>query len=117
VVDTNVRRVIARRKGVRCGNEGWGPRWRDAPRRNLLPADLEGVLIFTVGAMELGAIVCTARCGATNAPGRGLCLAERRLPSPTSASEAMVQKKFEGSDRQCGLIPSPSCGPRMCPWW
>ena len=61
VVDTNVRRVVAR------AVEGRGDSGPPRPRRDLetvralLPADRAGAVEFSIAVMELGALVCTAR--------------------------------------------------------
>ncbi len=106
VVDTNVRRVIAR---VVDGDAVAGPPStpRDlAAMTALLPTNLAQARAFNAGMMELGAIVCTAR-----APRCGMCpLANRCAWRAASypryeGPRAPVQKKFERSDRQVrGLI-------------
>lgn len=106
VVDTNVRRVIAR------AVDGQGEAGPPAIRRDLnamealLPKDLADARLANAAIMELGAIVCTAR-----APRCDVCpIAEQcawRLAGypPYSGPRAALQKKFEGSDRQVrGLI-------------
>lgn len=106
VVDTNVRRVIAR------AVDGKGEAGPPAIRRDLdamealLPKDLADARLANAAIMELGAIVCTAR-----APRCDVCpIAEQcawRLAGypPFSGPRAALQKKFEGSDRQVrGLI-------------
>ena len=106
VVDTNVRRVIAR---AIDGNAEAGPPMarRDlAAMEALLPADLEGARIFNAGAMELGAIVCTARAPRCDqCPLAEVCAWRSAGYPPYVGVRKMVQKKFEGSDRQVrGLI-------------
>jgi len=98
VVDTNVRRVIAR---AIDGNAEAGP-----PMEALLPADLEGARIFNAGAMELGAIVCTARAPRCDQCPLAEVCAWRSAGYPAYVGvRKVVQKKFEGSDRQVrGLI-------------
>ena len=106
VVDTNVRRVIARAVD---GQEVAGPpsTRRDlAAMEVLLPAPLADARLFNAAMMELGALVCTAR-----APRCAVCpLASqcewRAAGYPQyEGPRAAVQKKFEGSDRQVrGLI-------------
>ncbi|MGT2424713.1 A/G-specific adenine glycosylase [Amnibacterium kyonggiense] len=101
VVDTNVRRVIARAvQGV--AQPGPPNARRDLPAMTaLLPEDLVAQRAFNAGVMELGAIVCTSR-----APRCGECpLAEacawRRAGSPDAEGPpARRQARFEGSDRQ-----------------
>jgi A/G-specific adenine glycosylase len=106
VVDTNVRRVIAR---AIDGNAEAGPPMarRDlAAMEALLPADLEGARIFNAGAMELGAIVCTARAPRCDQCPLAAVCAWRSAGYPSYVGpRKTVQKKFEGSDRQVrGLI-------------
>ncbi len=106
VVDTNVRRVIAR---AIDGQAMAGPpsTARDLAAMNaLLPDDRDEARAFNAAVMELGAIVCTAR-----APGCDVCpIAEvcvwRGAGYPDfDGQRPAVQKKFEGSDRQVrGLI-------------
>lgn len=106
VVDTNVRRVLAR--AVAGQGEAGPPRIRSdlAAMEALLPHDEAEAKLTNAGVMELGALVCVAR-----APRCEACpLAERcawRLAGspPYEGPRAAVQKKFEGSDRQVrGLI-------------
>lgn len=106
VVDTNVRRVIAR---AIDGNAEAGPPMarRDLTAMEaLLPADLEGARIFNAGAMELGAIVCTARAPRCDqCPLAEVCAWRSAGYPPYVGVRKTVQKKFEGSDRQVrGLI-------------
>ncbi|GAB3031956.1 A/G-specific adenine glycosylase [Parafrigoribacterium mesophilum] len=106
VVDTNVRRVLARAIG---GQEQPAPpsTARDlAAMAALLPEDPPAAQRFNAGMMELGALVCTAsspRCQAC--PIAGLCAwRQAGYPQYTGARRA-VQKRYEGSDRQVrGII-------------
>jgi len=106
VVDTNVRRVIAR--AVNGDAEAGPPSVkRDlAAMEALLPADPADARIFNAAAMELGAVVCTARsprCGAC--PIADACRWRLEGYPPYTGTRAAVQKRFEGSDRQVrGLI-------------
>ena len=106
VVDTNVRRVIAR---AIDGQAEAGPpsTKRDlAAMEAVLPADDEGARIFNAAAMELGAIVCTARAPRCDQCPLAAVCAWRSAGYPTyQGPRKSVQKKFEGSDRQVrGLI-------------
>jgi len=100
VVDTNTRRVIARLvHGLAAAGP---PRASDLDdMTDLLPADPAEATVFNAAAMELGAIVCTAR-----APRCGECpLAEwcewRGAGYPENAPKARPrQAAFAGSDRQ-----------------
>ncbi|MBH0117857.1 A/G-specific adenine glycosylase [Salinibacterium sp. NG253] len=106
VVDTNVRRVIARAVNGE-GEAGPPSTKRDlAAMEQLLPADRAAAHATNAAVMELGAIVCTAkkpRC--EECPVRELC-AWRAAGYPAyEGKRQVVQKKFEGSDRQVrGLI-------------
>ena len=101
VVDTNVRRVLAR------AVDGVAEPSAPSARRDLaameaqLPTDIEESCIANAGIMELGAIVCTARspkCG--ECPLIDSC-AWRAAGYPAfEGVRRPVQKKFEGSDRQ-----------------
>jgi A/G-specific adenine glycosylase len=106
VVDTNVRRVIAR---AIDGNADAGPpsAKRDlAAMDALLPADDEGARTFNAGAMELGAIVCTARAPrCEECPLVAVCAWRAAGYPEYRGPRKQVQKKFDGSDRQVrGLI-------------
>ena len=106
VVDTNVRRVIARAV-VGQGEAGPPSTKRDlAAMEDLLPADDAAARTFNAAAMELGAVICTARAPrCEECPVATLC-AWRQAGYPAyEGAKAAVQKRFEGSDRQVrGLI-------------
>jgi A/G-specific adenine glycosylase len=101
VVDTNVRRVIAR------AIDGQGEAGPPSTRRDLaamdaiLPTDDADARTANAAIMELGAVICTAR-----APRCDECpIAEQcswRLAGYPAylGPRAAVQKRFEGSDRQ-----------------
>lgn len=106
VVDTNVRRMLAR--AVTGQAEPAPPSaTRDlAAMSAVLPADETEARTFNAAAMELGAIVCTARaprCG--DCPLASVC-AWRLAGYPAyEGPRRAVQKKYEGSDRHVrGLI-------------
>ncbi|PPH38290.1 adenine glycosylase [Rathayibacter sp. AY1E3] len=106
VVDTNVRRVLAR--AVDGAAEPGPPRTRAdlAAMSALLPESLSEAAAFNAGAMELGAVVCTARAPRCDeCPIRDLCRWRAEgYPEHTGPVKAK-QKRFEGSDRQVrGLI-------------
>ncbi|NRD08019.1 A/G-specific adenine glycosylase [Rathayibacter agropyri] len=106
VVDTNVRRVIAR--AVDGAAEPGPPRTKSdlAAMAALLPEPLADAAAFNAGMMELGAIVCTARSPRCDVcPIRDLCRWRADgYPEHTGPVKAR-QKRFEGSDRQVrGLI-------------
>ena len=106
VVDTNVRRVIAR--AVDGDAEAGPPATRRdlAAMEALLPVDAPDARLFNAGMMELGAIVCTARAPRCDAcPLADSCRWRARGYPPYTGQRAAVQAKFEGSDRQVrGLI-------------
>jgi A/G-specific adenine glycosylase len=96
VVDTNVRRVIAR---VVHGRADTGsPSTRDLDDAAALLPDDARAPRFSVALMELGATVCTAR-----APRCGLCplssCAWRAIGYPPNAASRRVQR-YAGTDRQ-----------------
>ncbi len=106
VVDTNVRRVIARAVN---GDAEAGPpsTTRDlAAMEALLPEDPADARLFNAAAMELGAVVCTARAPRCSAcPIADLCRWRAEGYPAYDGPRAPAQKRFEGSDRQVrGLI-------------
>jgi A/G-specific adenine glycosylase len=106
VVDTNVRRVLAR--AVRGQGEAGPPRTAAdlAEMERLLPIDEEQARLVNAGAMELGQTVCTARGPRCEAcPLADVC-AWRAAGYPAyDGPRAAVQKRYEGSDRQVrGLV-------------
>ncbi|SFK88417.1 A/G-specific adenine glycosylase [Geodermatophilus ruber] len=99
VVDTNVRRVVAR---LIHGRAEAGPaRAADLADVALLaPPEPARAVRFSVAAMELGALVCTAgtpRCGAC--PVRDRC-AWRLAGCPPYEGPPRRVQKFAGTDRQ-----------------
>jgi A/G-specific adenine glycosylase len=96
VVDTNVRRVVARAVHGRADAASASPRDLDDVTA-LLPNDVDAPR-FSVALMELGATVCTAR-----SPKCGLCplsaCAWRTLGYPAGTEARRVQK-YAGTDRQ-----------------
>lgn len=106
VVDTNVRRVLARAVGGQA-EPGPAQTRRDlAAMDEILPRDAARARLTNAGAMELGQTVCTARgprCD--DCPIASLC-AWRAAGHPDYLGvRAPRQKKYEGSDRQVrGLI-------------
>ncbi len=100
VLDTNVRRVLARLEG---GEEFPPPSLGTAERAqaaNWLPDDPAEAARWAVAAMELGARICTARTPACQGcPVAEGCrwLAGGRPPSPV----ARQGQTWAGTDRQC----------------
>jgi len=111
VLDTNVRRVLAR---LVAGQPwaGGASSASVAERRlaeSLLPAEPAVAARWSVAVMELGALVCTAagpRCGDCPVARECAWLAAGR-PAPATAAGGMVgaarrrTQKYEGTDRQC----------------
>jgi A/G-specific adenine glycosylase len=99
VVDTNVRRVVARLLHGRA--EAGNARASDLTDIvELTPSEPARATRFSVAAMELGALICVAR-----APRCGVCpvrdgCAWRRAGSPAHDGPARRVQKFAGTDRQ-----------------
>ena len=106
VVDTNVRRVLARAiDGV--ADPGPPSTARDlAAMERQLPEAPEHARVFNAAVMELGAVVCTARAPRCEAcPIADLCAWRAAGYPEYDGARRAVQKKYEGSDRQVrGLI-------------
>ncbi len=101
VVDTNVRRVLAR---AIAGVADAGP---PSTRRDLaameeqLPPDDTAAQLFNAAVMELGAIVCTARAPRCDVcPIADRCAWRAAGYPPYEGVRRPVQKKYDGSDRQ-----------------
>lgn len=106
VVDTNVRRVLAR--AVLGDGEPGPPRTAAdlAAMEALLPADPARARLVNAGAMELGQVVCTARAPrCAECPLADVCAWRAAGYPPYEGPRAAVQKRYEGSDRQVrGLV-------------
>lgn len=106
VVDTNVRRVLAR--AVVGQAEPWNPSFR-RDREHMeaqLPEDAVQARVVSAGMMELGALVCTARAPrCVDCPISSQC---RWFQLGRPADAVTVRRpapKFEGSDRHVrGII-------------
>jgi len=102
VLDTNVRRVLAR---LLTGNELAAPSSASVAETALAesllpPADGRRAATWSVAVMELGALVCTARRPACElCPVASDCAWLLRGSPPRSARRAT--QRYEGSDRQC----------------
>ena len=106
VVDTNVRRVLAR---VLDGEAEPGPPQtrRDlAAMEAILPVDPARARLTNAGTMELGQVVCTTRAPRCDACPLATVCAWRAADYPDyDGPRAAKQKRYEGSDRQVrGLI-------------
>lgn len=99
VLDTNVRRVLSR---LLAGEARPAPAPTAAERRRaeqLLPADGTTAARWNVGAMELGALVCTSRVpGCDRCPVRRRC-AWRASGFPDDGTRRRRQR-YDGTDRQ-----------------
>lgn len=97
VVDTNVRRVVAR--AVHGLPDAGSPSTRDLADVEALLPDDETAPQFSVALMELGATVCTAR-----SPRCGVCPLEhcgwRARGFPAGTAPAKRVQKYAGTDRQ-----------------
>ncbi len=106
VVDTNVRRVIARAV-LGQGEAGPASTRRDlAAMEAILPRDDAEARVFNAAMMELGAVVCTARAPRCDECPLAASCAWRAAGYPAyDGPRAATQATFEGSDRQVrGLI-------------
>ncbi len=100
VLDTNVRRVLARL----VGGVPLPPRTRSAAEQrlaeSLLPADPAVAARWAVAVMELGALVCTAaKPGCAACPVAGQC--RWRLAGLPGAGQRRGGQRYDGTDRQC----------------
>ncbi|WP_432843549.1 A/G-specific adenine glycosylase [Dactylosporangium sp. CA-092794] len=99
VVDTNVRRVVAR---AVAGEADGGPATTPADLRAveaLLPEDEEAAARASIAFMELGAVVCTARAPrCEECPLTGVC-AWRLAGSPPSDGPMRRSQGYHGTDR------------------
>ena len=110
VLDTNVRRVLAR---LERGQE-FPPRSATVAEttlaESLLPGDGPQAARWSVAVMELGALVCTAaRPGAR--PARWPPTAPGAGPAPPPGARRRPAQ-YEGTDRQCRGACWPCCAPR-----
>ncbi|MGX7677679.1 A/G-specific adenine glycosylase [Jatrophihabitans sp. DSM 45814] len=105
VVDTNIRRVLARAVAGQ-GQAGLPSAARDlAAMEQLLPATDAPAARFCAAVMELGATVCTAASpSCSRCPVSDLC-AWRLAGSPTYEGPSARPQRFTGTDRQVrGLL-------------
>jgi A/G-specific adenine glycosylase len=99
VVDTNTRRVLAR--AVEGRSQPGNPSPRDlAAMAAILPDDDDEAAIVNAAAMELGAVICTARAPrCAECPLAEIC-AWRAAGYPDTGDVRRRQARYEGSDRQ-----------------
>lgn len=99
VVDTNTRRVLARVLDARS-QPGPASRRDLVTMAALLPEDDADSAVFNAAAMELGAVVCTARSPrCERCPIVDVC-AWVAAGRPDTGDERRRQARYEGSDRQ-----------------
>lgn len=106
VLDTNVRRIIAR---IFLGEQFPGPSFTAAEKKfaaTLIPDTDEGGALWAQSSMELGATLCTARVVQCDlCPVAQLCKWRADGFPPDQHGEARKPQKFTGTDRQVrGLI-------------
>lgn len=100
VVDTNVRRVVARAVHGQ-GEQGPAARRDLADVEALLPEDAADAGVVSIALMELGALVCTARAPRCDACPVADACAWRAAGYPAyEGRRAPRQARFAGSDRQ-----------------
>jgi A/G-specific adenine glycosylase len=105
VLDTNVRRVLARLVAGQPRPPGTPSPAERRMAESLLPAEPAVAARWSVAVMELGALVCTAaspRCGDCPVAGHCAWLAAGRPETPdgTGRSRGRTQR-YDGTDRQC----------------
>jgi A/G-specific adenine glycosylase len=106
VLDTNVRRVLARLISGRPAPGNAPSAAEVALAESLLPAEPAVAARWSVAVMELGALVCTAAapaCGVCPVAGecawsKGLAAGEAPRPAGTARRRA---QRYDGTDRQC----------------
>ncbi|MFC5339032.1 A/G-specific adenine glycosylase [Leucobacter denitrificans] len=100
VVDTNTRRVIAR--AVHGLAAAGMPAARDlVDMEALLPSDRDSAAVFNAAAMELGAVICTARAPRCDECPISRWCEWRGAGYPDNApAKKPKQAAFQGSDRQ-----------------
>jgi A/G-specific adenine glycosylase len=101
VLDTNVRRVLARAVGGEALPGATLTRAEAREAESLVPDDARTAARWAVAVMELGALVCTARtprCGACPIAGR---CAWQAAGSPPYDGPPRRGQAWAGTDRQC----------------
>ncbi|MFN8086417.1 MAG: A/G-specific adenine glycosylase [Microbacterium sp.] len=99
VVDTNTRRVLARAIGGRA-QPGPPSKGDLAAMAAILPDDDADAAIVNAAAMELGALVCTARTARCDVCPLAHVCAWRAAGYPDTGDDRRRQARYEGSDRQ-----------------
>ncbi len=101
VLDTNVRRVLARVATGTAFPSATPTRAEMVVAEEFLPRNPARAARWAVASMELGALICTAknpRC--TDCPIRGRC-AWTRAGRPAWSGPARRGQSYQGTDRQC----------------
>lgn len=106
VVDTNVRRVVARAVHGDAQPAPPSVKRDHADVERLLPPDAEEAQLVSAAIMELGALVCTSRAPrCADCPLAALCLWRTNGYREYLGPQRAKQANYEGSDRQLrGLI-------------
>ena len=103
VLDTNVRRVLARLVAGRARPAATLSVAEQRMAEALLPVEPTVAARWSVAVMELGALVCAAaspRCAACPVARHCAWLAAGRPPEPAAAAGRRTQR-YDGTDRQC----------------
>ncbi|EZP26711.1 A/G-specific adenine glycosylase [Microbacterium oleivorans] len=99
VVDTNTRRVLAR--AVDGRSQPGSPAKADlAAMTAILPEAVDDAALVNAAAMELGAVICTARSPRCEVCPLADACAWRAAGYPDTGDERRKQARYEGSDRQ-----------------
>ena len=102
VLDTNVRRVLARADAGEAAAGRSISRMERATAERLLPDDPLTAAAWSVATMELGALVCTARSPACErCPLAARCRWRASGYPESSAPAAHRAQSYAGTDRQC----------------
>ncbi len=101
VLDTNIRRVLARVFGGVAFEPAGAPGKIERDRAaSVLPAEAEISVSWNIGLMELGATICSARSpNCDDCPVRGCCAWEQAGKPPWTGPLRRGQT-YEGTDRQ-----------------
>ena len=99
VVDTNVRRVVARAVHGRADAGNPSTRRDLADVEALLPREQDRAATFSAALMELGAVICTARSPRCDACPLAVC-AWLRAGRPASTLPPRRTQRYDGTDRQ-----------------
>ncbi len=101
VLDTNVRRVLARVAGGQAYPETTLSRAETALAASFVPRERRRAARWAVGSMELGAVVCTARNPRCEVCPLGDVCRWRLAGRPAWAGPPRRGQSYDGTDRQC----------------